>query len=126
MVVGEHRLGLEQDDTLSAEVVSQAETNWDASFAGMVTQIDIELTDDGIRKALTLGYLNSNSYCRPIIEQSMGVQRGAKSGVRVGRCTPRTHLCGSSKPQRGDRMRLRGHPRHRLERAVLLHQVQGK
>ncbi len=65
---------LEQDDTLSAEVVEQAETNWDASFAGMVTTIDIELTDDGIRQALTLGYLNSNSYCRPIIEQSMGVQ----------------------------------------------------
>ena len=37
-------------------------------------QIDIELTDDGIRQALTLGYLSSNSYCRPIIEQSMGVQ----------------------------------------------------
>jgi broad specificity phosphatase PhoE len=65
---------LEQDDTLTDEVVEQAEANWDASFAGMVTQIDIELTDDGIRQALTLGYLNSNSYCRPIIEQSMGVQ----------------------------------------------------
>ena len=63
-----------QDETVSAEVVEQAEANWDASFAGMVTTIDIELTDDGIRQALTLGYLNSNSYCRPIIEQSMGVQ----------------------------------------------------
>ena len=51
---------LEQDDTLTDEVVAQAETNWDESFAGMVTQIDIELTDDGIRQALTLGYLNSN------------------------------------------------------------------
>ena len=61
---------LEKDDTLTDEVVAQA----DESFAGMVTQIDIELTDDGIRQALTLGYLNSNSYCRPIIEQSMGVQ----------------------------------------------------
>jgi len=65
---------LEQDDTLTDEVVAQAETNWDESFAGMVTQIDIELTDDGIRQALTLGYLNSNSSCVPIIEQSMGVQ----------------------------------------------------
>jgi len=65
---------LEQDDTLTDEVVEQAEANWDASFAGMVTTIDIELTDDGIRQALALGYLNSNSYCRPIIEQSMGVQ----------------------------------------------------
>jgi len=65
---------LEKDDTLTDEVVAQAETNWDESFAGMVTQIDIELTDDGIRQALTLGYLNSNSSCVPIIEQSMGVQ----------------------------------------------------
>lgn len=66
---------LKEDETLSAEVVEQEEENWNERFMKeMVTTIDIDVTRDGIRDALVMGYLNSNSTCRAIIGQSMGVQ----------------------------------------------------